>query len=81
MRLINLAAVIAAFMALSGCAALSPTVLKLMPPAELLQACPSPEYPVGTNGQLAAGILAERNALALCNNDKAALREWADKGK
>lgn len=77
MRLINLAAGIVAFMALSGCAALAPTVLKLKPPVELMQDCPSPVYRIGTNGELAAGILAERNALALCNNDKAALREWS----
>jgi hypothetical protein len=78
MRLINLAAVIAVLMALSGCQALAPTVLKLMPPAELLQDCPSPEYSVRSNGDLAKAILAERNALALCNNDKGALRRWAD---
>lgn len=61
---------------LAGCAA-SPMVLKLMPPTELLQDCLAVEYTVRTNSDLAQGLLAERMALALCNNDKKELRAWA----
>lgn len=74
-RLISLLAVIL----LAGCVTAPPVVVKLLPPTDLLQDCLSPTYTVATNGDLATGILLERNALALCNIDKASLRAWADK--
>jgi hypothetical protein len=61
--------------ALSACAS-APEVVKLKPPVDLLQDCPHPTVATATNGDLARGILAYREALTLCNNDKAALREW-----
>lgn len=45
-------------------------------PAELLRACPGYAGAVVTNGDLAQAFLAERQALAACNSDKEALREW-----
>lgn len=76
-RLNNLTYCIFVSMALMGCALKPAVVLKLKPPVELLQECVASTYPVTTNGELATGILLERSALALCNNDKAALREWS----
>ena len=64
---------------LMGCATAPPVVLKLLPPADLLQECVAPTYSVVTNADLASGILLERNALAICNIDKASLRAWATK--
>ena len=74
-RLISLLVVLLA----TGCAITPPLVVKLLPPADLLQDCLAPTYTVVTNGDLATGIMLERNALALCNIDKASLRAWADK--
>ena len=48
------------------------------PPAALLADCPEPAVAVTTNRELAAALLATRQALRLCNADKQALREWAD---
>lgn len=79
MRQIKLFFWTALFLGLTGCATKLPTVLKLYPPTDLMQDCLAPTYTVATNGDLATGILLERNALALCNIDKAALREWASK--
>ena len=74
-RLISLFAVLL----LAGCVTAQPVVVKLLPPTDLLQDCLPPTYTVATNGDLATGILLERNALALCNIDKAALRAWSTK--
>ena len=55
-----------------------------LPSPELLRDCPSPVLTYRTNGELAEAIIAWRNALAVCNIDKATLREWAkelDDGK
>ena len=48
-------------------------------PADLLASCPGYAGPLDTNGDLAQAYLAERQALAACNADKEALREWDSK--
>ena len=45
-------------------------------PATLLADCPGYDGPIVNNGDLANAYLAERQALAACNADKEALREW-----
>jgi hypothetical protein len=60
------------FLLLAGCAA--PTA---PPPAFLLQDCPAPAIRARTNGELAATLQDYRYALRACNDDKAALREFA----
>ena len=45
-------------------------------PATLLADCPGYDGPLVNNGDLANAYLAERQALAACNADKEALREW-----
>jgi hypothetical protein len=64
--------------ALSGCAALSPPPAAT-PPWALLEDCPTPTAQVRTNGDLVRHIRALRDALRSCNDDKAALRSWAEK--
>ncbi len=65
-------------LALAGCGVTIPQASQ--PPASLLEDCPHPEVRFSTNGELAEGLLAYREALILCNNDKSALREWAKEG-
>ena len=48
-------------------------------PADLLASCPGYAGPLVNNGDLAQAYLAERQALAACNADKEALREWESK--
>lgn len=62
---------------LAGCATRAPEVVKLTPPASLLADCEHPVINVTKNKGLAEGIVAYREALDKCNNDKAALREWS----
>ena len=45
-------------------------------PTTLLADCPGYDGPLVDNGDLAVAYLAERQALAACNADKEALREW-----
>lgn len=78
MRIINLFAVIAGALALSGCFATVPEVIKLKPPVDLLQDCEHPAYGVRTNADIANGLLAYQDALDKCNIDKAALRAWME---
>lgn len=59
-------------------AACGATTGPLVPPAHLMADCPAPALSVATNGQMAATLNAYRWALAACNDDKAALRAWAD---
>ena len=54
-----------------------PAARPMMPPAVYLQDVPEPVLKGKTNGDLAAWALELRQALALANSDKAALREWA----
>jgi hypothetical protein len=48
-----------------------------LPPEALLAPCPDPKRELRTNRDLAEYILDLRQALANCDNDKTALREWA----
>ena len=45
-------------------------------PTDLLRDCPGYAGPLVTNGDLAGAYLTEQQALASCNADKEALREW-----
>lgn len=68
-------------LSLMGCATRSkPLVVAQhsLPPATLLADCPVPALDPSTNGELADGALALLDSLAACNDDKAALRKWAD---
>jgi hypothetical protein len=76
MRWNNSAGLLACLL-VASCAAVSP----LAPPPELLADCPIPSSPVRTNGELAEGYSARGFALRACNDDKAALRAWADQIK
>lgn len=49
----------------------------LLPPDDLLQDCVPIVVTVTTNGDLLKLIQSYRNALDLCNADKAALRAWS----
>jgi hypothetical protein len=69
-------ALVSAAILSTGCATRSPEVAKQYPPTDLLADCPHPVVNVTKNKGLAEGILAYRQALDKCNNDKAALREW-----
>jgi len=65
---------------LPGCALFERrvTTVKMLPPVELTQDCPSPDGKPKTNGDLARYAQDLKGSLALCNNDKAALRAWAE---
>lgn len=69
----NLAPMLLVALLMASCAAGIPK-----PPRELLQPCNEPTPAVATNGALAEYTLALRSSLRGCNDDKAALREWAD---
>jgi hypothetical protein len=75
-RALRAACLLALVSTLIGCATTGTTV-KLLPPVDLLQDCPAPVYTITTNRDIALAIPAWKRALALCNNDKASLREWA----
>lgn len=62
---------------MASCATVAPKSVKVTPPMTFMVDCPEPEVDTATNGGLAKGITDLRGALRLCNNDKAALREWA----
>lgn len=64
-----------ALLSLTGCA--TTEYIRELPPAELLAECEKPAYDKTTNRGIVLGLVAYDQALALCNNDKAALREWA----
>lgn len=61
-----------------GCATSPPQYVRELPPEVLMLDCPAPEYDKATNLGLARGITTYHWALAACNNDKAALRQWAE---
>ena len=48
-------------------------------PTDLLRDCPGYAGPLINNGDLAQAYLGEKQALAACNADKEALREWESK--
>ena len=65
---------------LTGCATQTQKVLvRELPPPELLRECLHPSIDVETNADLANGIMAYSDALELCNVDKRALQDWANK--
>jgi len=65
------------FLMLSLTACTQTIVQRELPPALLLTPCPEPATPTPrTNGALAQSVLDYQNALARCNDDKAALRVW-----
>ena len=69
---------------LTACASTLPQVLvktevvKQYPPSALTQETPPPEEVFQTNGDLLTTIERLRAAMKDCNDDKAALREWAN---
>ena len=65
-------------LALAGCG--TTQYVLTPPPAELLADCPIPMDPIPTNADLARRDAARKAAIEACNDDKAALREWASKG-
>lgn len=69
-------------MLLAGCSThkvLTKTeMVKMLPPATLLQACPLPLWIGRTNQDLAVYILELQSIIKQCDNDKALLREWRD---
>ena len=69
----RLVALLVAF--LPGCSTVQ--LVRELPPVELLRDCPAVVEKFKTNGDLATTILDYRDALATCNIDKQALREWA----
>lgn len=63
---------------LAGCQVTVPKAMpRELPPEALLAPCPDPKRELRTNRDLAEYILDLRQALANCDNDKTALREWA----
>jgi len=67
-----------AALALSGCFATPGPVVREKPPANLLADCPMPTVYLTHNGGLAQGIGRLRDSIKNCNDDKKALREWAE---
>lgn len=62
----------------SGCATKGTS--QILPPSSLLQDCPRPEpRSIQRNADLLQLILDQDAALASCNIDKHALRQWAEK--
>jgi hypothetical protein len=61
---------------LASCCATTPTA---GPPWALLEDCPEPPAQIATNGDLVRHARQLRNALRGCNDDKRALREWAER--
>jgi hypothetical protein len=78
MRFSRAVAAMAVFLALGGCGHFSATRVA-PPPAALLQPCPRPALEGPLNGDLARAFLLRGQAIDACNDDKAALREWAAK--
>lgn len=66
---------------LSGCSLLPVRSVQITPPESLLQACLGPSWRPSTNGELLDYSNALRDALAACDDDKTALREWAKEAK
>jgi hypothetical protein len=64
-------------LSLAGCG----STLLLVPPSDLLEDCPTSDYPVLTNQDLARLAVDRANDVARCNADKKALREWAVQGR
>lgn len=64
-------------MVLAGCTTMKvPETIVLTPPASLLKDCQYVQGALKTNRDLLMAYKGAMEALELCNNDKAALREW-----
>lgn len=61
----------------TGCSTLPPGAQQPVPDQWLLE-CKAQEREIRVNGDLGHRILDYKEALRLCNNDKAAIREWSD---
>jgi hypothetical protein len=70
-------AALGAFLALSGCFATT-QVAQQPVPAEFLGECRALERDIKTNGDLAKALQDHKAALAACNLDKAAIRQWSE---
>lgn len=68
--------VLLAALLMASCASVTPSGA---PPWALLEDCTAPQAELRTNGDLIPHIRALRNALRSCNDDKRALREWAER--
>lgn len=64
-------------LSLTGCSTIVTKTVRETPPTPLLAVCQEPKGPITTNRELAEAFLAMRQALRSCNNQLAALREWA----
>lgn len=78
MRSVSSFLLMAAPLMLAGCASTVPVPVRALPPVELIQDCPAVAEDVSTNGALVRTYRALKESLHACNNDKAALREWAE---
>lgn len=64
---------------MQACTGIVPAVKQSLPDLTLIQACPEPAPPADhTNGGLVQSILDYQTVLDHCNDDKAALRAWAN---
>lgn len=63
-------------LSLGACATAPTRTVISTPPADLVQDCPEPASDFQTNADLVTGFLDMRQALRVCNADKAALRLW-----
>ena len=73
-RSITLTGALAALtLATAGCAHRSAAI---MPPAEYMRPCKVTESTPSTNGELFLSRTAYKQALAKCDDEKTALREW-----
>jgi PBP1b-binding outer membrane lipoprotein LpoB len=66
-----------AVLVLSGCAA-APISGQQPVPEQFLQECVAAKRELRTNGDLSKALLDYREALAACNLDKKAIRDWSD---
>lgn len=64
-------------LAMAGCASTHAIKVQHIYPEQLFLDCPTPSVEARTNGELARTLMDFRSALQTCNDDKAALREWA----
>jgi len=71
----KLAAALLAALVCASCVTTTPQG----PPWALMEDCFVPQARLSTNGDLVPHIRALRSALRSCNDDKKALRDWAEK--
>ncbi|WP_350635669.1 Rz1-like lysis system protein LysC [Pseudoalteromonas sp. GW168-MNA-CIBAN-0100] len=84
MRAIQIGLMFICLLMLSGCSSTPPPkeivtvtkVVKVLPPAHLMNVCQQPQTNVVTNADLLRFSVRAHNALVMCNLDKKALRQW-----